>query len=751
MTFTSDTFRRLLRAGIASIAASEDKTTARVEAELAQQFGRAGSAIRHYKEGRIPPDAHTIEVLVTAGVQRGYMGREWARRMLSATRYANPDALMEVLFPEPGGHAQVPRVRSNLPPATYSQFIMRDEPFLAVLDGLSRRTAALVIYGLGGTGKTSLAREIAVHCLAQKQSLPRFDTVVWVSDQDRPGTTNLSLVLDTIARVLGFSGVLTYSFEEKRYAVDQMLRSNRMLLVIDNVETITDRALVDWMLRNLPEPSKALITTREYSDTLRGAWPVELRGMRESEAQALLLERLHALGLQQLLPDQSRLTPLLKATGGNPKALTVAVGLLKYRRRPLSQVLDELTAARSSLFSDVFERAWSLLGQPARNVLMAMTLFPGGAGAEALADTADVHGIAFEQALVYLLDLSLLEVQQASLDSEPRYSLHAMVQAFLQRLDPGSMFDLDAARRRQARSFSRRLQALPSAIWQLSERARIIEQEETNLYGALEYALQQLDNNLLADLLNALDDYWTLGIDPALAEYCGLNLPISGSLPDDHCRRDLEIIEKCVWMLLWNNQSESAEGLLQRLWACLEPFPNETLYAYYLFDLGYLHQLRGDLAAALTVWERQIDVANQQNDPQMHIYGRLLIAQTYYKNSEFDQAEQVLNQLFEYPLIQQSRLYADVVSYLALIALQKGDLAEAERYVRAGLEHARQFRYRRGIAALQQCAAAISIQRGHHATAQAQLSDAIDLFERLGMRRELYNARAELSLLARSG
>ena len=50
----------------------------------------------------------------------------------------------------------------------------------------------MLIVGLGGNGKTSLAREVAARCLTDASNAPRFDAVVWVSDKDRPGMTNLS-------------------------------------------------------------------------------------------------------------------------------------------------------------------------------------------------------------------------------------------------------------------------------------------------------------------------------------------------------------------------------------------------------------------------------------------------------------------------------------------------------------------------------------------------------------------------------
>jgi hypothetical protein len=145
----------------------------------------------------------------------------------------------------------------------------------------------VLIVGLGGNRKTSLAREVADACLKGLEGAPVFDAAVWVSGKDHPGTTNLGVVLDEIARTLDYPGFTEFEHDEKRREVEQLLRRQKVLLVVDNFETITDRALLTWLL-NLPEPSKALITSREYRREWRSSWPVELRGMSDSVASAAL-------------------------------------------------------------------------------------------------------------------------------------------------------------------------------------------------------------------------------------------------------------------------------------------------------------------------------------------------------------------------------------------------------------------------------------------------------------------------------
>jgi predicted ATPase/class 3 adenylate cyclase len=94
MSTQSETFGRLLRGAINSIAAYEGKTAPPVEEDLGAQIGVGGSAIQRYKAGTIPPEPRAIEVLAAAAVQRGYLGRAWLTRFLQAARYPQPKALI---------------------------------------------------------------------------------------------------------------------------------------------------------------------------------------------------------------------------------------------------------------------------------------------------------------------------------------------------------------------------------------------------------------------------------------------------------------------------------------------------------------------------------------------------------------------------------------------------------------------------------------------------------------------------------
>jgi predicted ATPase/class 3 adenylate cyclase len=97
MSNRSETFGRLLKGAINSIAAYEGKTAPAVEDELGAQIGVAGSAIQRYKAGHLPPEPRAVQILAEAAVRRGFLSRAWLLRFLQAARYPQQEVLLAQL------------------------------------------------------------------------------------------------------------------------------------------------------------------------------------------------------------------------------------------------------------------------------------------------------------------------------------------------------------------------------------------------------------------------------------------------------------------------------------------------------------------------------------------------------------------------------------------------------------------------------------------------------------------------------
>lgn len=239
----------------------------------------------------------------------------------------------------------------------------------------------------------------------------------------------LDPLLDSIAWILHYPHVVQLHPGQKAEAINILLRRHRTLVVADNLETVTDPALIKF-LEQLPEPSAALATTRYLQ--LRRAWNIILYGLKEHETIRLTRQHSQRLGLSELAgADEALLQRLAIAVGHNPKAVKLALGLIKQKGLPFNTQVDNLFQASQvvrEMIDYLLAEAWKLLDNDTRQVLLVMSLFVSSASQAALASVAKVEQI--DQAIEQLAGMSLLETGTTQEESQPHYSLHPLIQKF---------------------------------------------------------------------------------------------------------------------------------------------------------------------------------------------------------------------------------------------------------------------------------------------------------------------------------
>ena len=259
---------------------------------------------------------------LTAEAQREQVAL--ARQQLQATTQMSADlrqALLQLIAlveqkvldaPAPVAMLASPRPYHNLPHPTYTQFVGHDEELAWLRQRLSPTDRAwqIAITGIGGVGKSALALAIA-HEYRQRydELLPeeRFEAIVWVSAKEEVLTAfgperaavpeqvlhTLEDVYTTIARVLEREDITRARPEEQNALVERALKRQRALLIMDNLESIKDDRIKAF-LRNLPPPTKAIITSRESLDV---ADVKPLTGLRWKEAKDLIDEECRVRGV----------------------------------------------------------------------------------------------------------------------------------------------------------------------------------------------------------------------------------------------------------------------------------------------------------------------------------------------------------------------------------------------------------------------------------------------------------------------
>lgn len=192
------------------------------------------------------------------------------------------------------------KILQNLPQPDYDQFVGREKELedLHVLLSPKSRHFLITIDGIGGIGKSALALEAAHYYLRNYDRLPveeRFDAIIWTTAKRtvltsdgtvvrRQSLRNLDDLYSVIAITLQREDITRARSEEQDETVREALTRQRTLLIVDNLETIDDEQLL-LFLRELPAPTKAIVTTRHRIDV---AYSIRLAGMPFKDALQLI-------------------------------------------------------------------------------------------------------------------------------------------------------------------------------------------------------------------------------------------------------------------------------------------------------------------------------------------------------------------------------------------------------------------------------------------------------------------------------
>jgi tetratricopeptide (TPR) repeat protein len=747
--YQNEAFGRLLRGAVNAIASFEGKAAARVEQELGELIKMAPATIQRYKTGWVPDNPAIIEALAEACVRRALLARPWLQRFLQAARYYDAPSLIERLM---GQEAEKPPPANahNLPAPTFGQFVMRPGPLQDVADGLNQRTAAVAVVSMGGMGKTSLALEVAARCLQQPRAQPEAEgpqpppmqAAIWISDKDRPSSTTLLSVLDEIALTLGYPGYTQFEPARKQREVELLLKQQRVLVVVDNLETVSDQALIRWLMR-LPEPSKALITTREFRPEFQqGAWVVELRGMEAHESDQLILNRARQIGMRPP-PDAETRRELGQRAGGNPRAIELLLGLMKRSGQSAREVIDLWVAAQGEraggadhALTELFVAGWASLDGEARQVLLAATLFPTAVSRAALKEVAAASEAGLFQATQQLADLALLEIEHGQGEpgrEGPRYSLHPLTRHFVEAQHSSYEPFLAAARERWLAWGVARATAFGYLHDDIS-RLQQLDGEELSLAAVLAWAFGQGRFAETIQLVKGLEFYyyvrarWNRKIE--LHEQY---LAAARALRDGE--EQILALTMHIQLLCRQGRPQLAAPFIAQLDEVAAAGPVDGTLAFHLHHSRGLYALAaGEFEAASAAWQQILDRGEAWALPDHMLIGaRHWLAVCLYQQGRYAEAYACYQRaLDEAQAHGYQRMVARNQLHLALVDLAGGELESAARRLQAS-EAQTEGRDWEQRARLHMAYARLREQQGDPIAAEEARQAAADLLRRSGI------------------
>jgi LuxR family glucitol operon transcriptional activator len=670
--------------------------------------------------------------------------------------------------------AERPRPWHNLPQRSYTRFVGRKEE----LEQLNRlllpyprsRHFLVTLDGIGGVGKSALAIELAYRCREDYAALPdddRFEAIVWVSAkrtlltaggiQQRQQTfTTLADLYREIATVLEQPAILQANAEQRRGLVERALAAQRTLLIVDNLETVDDEELLTF-LRELPDPTKAIVTTRHRIDI---AYAVRLAGMPEPDARSLMLVEAARKGVELTLATENTggqaqaavapsiviLDDLYRKTGGIPLAIVWSIALMSMGYS-VESVLRRLGSGHGDIARFCFEESVARVrDRDAYRLLLALALFERSVNRQMLGLVAGLGDdvIGRDDGLAELLQLSLVE-QKAD-----RFKLLPLTQSYaLEELAARPELELEL-RERWVACLTEMAQPYIELPWRQPDRPRL-NKEGRHIVTLVGWAQQQARPDVLLPVLPALIYYYDLtGQWTDMLSVGHLGLEYASLLGDRQSAVHLE-----MFALSWVHSEQGRHDAARRSVA------NALDIARELGDIAWECEVlvrnsqvlrRGNaIDLALASCRQALQLAEQLTGMQQvyvradieYELGKIARDQQRWADARqhFMAARDVFCQDQENPVFVLERA-SSVLGNLGVVAHQLGHLDEAARLYQQALDFFRGEGGRGYLVTLLGRLAALEEQRGNHTTALDYAREALEWSRKLGMVQEQAQAHA---------
>jgi predicted ATPase/Tfp pilus assembly protein PilF len=491
------------------------------------------------------------------------------------------------------------------PPAT--PLVGREEELGIVRTQLAASVGrGVLLHGLGGTGKSRLALEVA---LDEAERLGAGGAVAFV-----PLAAGLSPeeVPARVADALGLSSAAADGWR----ALAAGIGDARTLVVLDDLDGLGPA------LERLPAlldacPGLRIVATAGARVDLRRFRAVALAGLRvppEGTATAATAESFEAVRLFVEVARRARpefsldaaSTPAVVAlclhAGGLPLAIEVIAPLMRTMppealASALAEDLDVLalpTTDHRSTLGVALEQSWMHLDGEGRSLAARIAVYEGSFDWAAARGVAD----ASVTALSRLVDASLL-----AFGPDGRYTMHPLTRRFAwRRLDPGSRSEIEA---RHGRHVLGRLASLAPALRGPDQGAALTEvaRSLTDVEAAWRWAGRANE----AELLGACADPLRLFYDRRGQVRHGADvLGVAGAVPEVAVHR--------AWLLMLTGDADAAEALASAALADLGDDVEAIHAATGWSALGAVAAGRGETSVAEGHFRRALELAEQRGD-----------------------------------------------------------------------------------------------------------------------------------------
>lgn len=674
---------------------------------------------------------------------RNFLTNKW-RQQADKTTVANNLVFPTQSNPQETNNTNPRHILENLPKRECTTFIGRQQELARLLKLLQKEHSANLISvdGIGGVGKTTLVLEAAHMSLQASMlqpsliisefegiSIPHFEAIIFTSAKQQylkalqilprlKREHNLSDIYRTIAHTLECPEISYSSPDAQLEMICDALKRQYTLLIIDNLETIEDKQEVLSFVYDLPPTVKVVLTTREQALFV----PIRLESLAEEDARRLIQHQAEEKGLE-LLDFEAQ--ALYQNTYGIPAAIVYTIGQLSAGYS-LADVLTKLKGATGDVARFCFETAVQRLrGQPSYRILMTLSLFSAPVERETIAAITLEDSINTGEGLAKLQQLSLVRQQNA------RYALHPLTREYAAaELKKEAQFEQEVRNRwvNWYINFTKEYGNLDEKKWH--PQYNHIDLEWENLQDVMKWCRAK---DKYEDVLT----FWhqIKGYAHVRGYWDGRLHWASWLLEGAEQRSDWSTITEVLcdygWTLTLTRQPESLEKastLLRRAWELRE-------HKDINFQLELVNRL-----VALSTHKQKFDEANNWLKIKRNMLKsgveelerqRQQIQSLYYEGKihfitkDYAQAKKLYQKALQQARkIAWQRLEILIQNWLADIAIEQGNLTEAQQILEQGLPVAERNQETYSIAFHQRSFAHLfqrkgDLEKGRHWTEQA--------------------------------
>jgi predicted ATPase/DNA-binding XRE family transcriptional regulator len=715
--------------------------------ELARQVGCSTITLRKLEAEERRPSKQIAERLADV-LKVAPNDRPAFLRFARGDPFAAPSASQA-----PDKPAQLPAPRHSLP-LQLTSFVGREKEIAEVTQLIST-TRLVTLTGVGGTGKTRLALEVARGLLA------RFPDGVWLAEL--APLADPALIPQTVATAFGLKEEATHSVLE---SLTYHLHDRHLLLLLDSCEHLVHDCaqFAETLLQACPYVL-ILATSREtlgmggersfYVPSLSIPGPdavITVETLQNYEAVRLFVERAAVVVPHFALTSGKALAvaQVCQRLDGLPLGIELAAARL--RMLPVEQIAARLddafrllsggnrtALARHQTLQGLIDWSYDLLTPSEQALLRRLAVFASGWTLEAAEAVGAGDGVPAEEVfelLARLIDKSLVLAEDQG--GQARYRmLGTMRQYSLAKLTASG--EADAARQRQAGYYLALVQASESANpgslpirsgWLIG-----LELEHDNLRAALAWCRSAAGGAEIGlRLASALDWLWF-----SMGHWSESQSWLEGAVGHPQAAQYphalAQAYESLGTTLALRGDYAGGQAQLARSLQLFQELQDRPRMAWLLNRLGWLAREHGDAASARLRLEESRALYRDLDDEMGVAWSSLTLAGVADTAAEAEWATALLEQSLA--LFQERQVMLGIAwarNHLGHIAQLQGDYGRAAEWHEDSLRRFRELGESLGVAWARHGLGETALALGESAEATARLAEAVELFQDLGDR-----------------